>query len=49
MKNRLMKKGDSIIRILDTKENEVFVIDCVKKTMPVWCNKSFVSDYEICF
>jgi len=48
MKNKLMKKGDCIIRVLDEKENKVFIIDCIKKTMPCWCDKSFISDYEIC-
>ena len=48
MKNKLMKKDDRIIRILDIKENRVLIIDCIKKTMPVWCDESFISDYEIC-
>lgn len=44
-----MKKGDSIIRILDEKGSEVIIIDCIKKTMPVWYDKDFISGYEICF
>ena len=48
MKNELMKKEDSIIRILDEKEDKVLIIDCIKKTMPIWCTASFLSDYELC-
>ena len=48
MKNKLMKKEDSIIRVLDEKENRVLVIDCIKKTMPYWCDISFLDGYEIC-
>lgn len=44
-----MKKEDSIIRILDAKENKALIIECMKKTMPVWCDMSFLDDYEICF
>ena len=49
MKNNLLKKQNSIIRILDKKEDKILIIDCIKKTMPVWCDKSFLCDYEICF
>ncbi len=48
MKNKLMKKENLIIRVLDEKGNKVLIIDCIKKTMPVWCDESFISDYEIC-
>lgn len=48
MKNSLMRKDDSIIRILDIKDDKIFVIDCIKKTMPKWYDISFVSEYEKC-
>ena len=48
MKNSLMKKDDSIIRILDIKDDKIFVIDCIKKTMPKWYDISFISGYEKC-
>lgn len=44
-----MKKGNCIIRVLDEKDSMVFVIDCIKKTMPYWCNLSLLSDFEICY
>ena len=43
-----MKKDDSIIRILDIKDDKIFVIDCIKKTMPKWYDISFISGYEKC-
>ena len=48
MKNKLMKKEGNVIRILEEKDDKVFIIDCIKKTMPYWCNLSSLSDFEIC-
>ena len=48
MKNKMMKKENSIIRILDVRENKVLIIDCIKKTMPVWIDKTVLNDYELC-
>ena len=48
MKNKLMKKENNIIRILDIKEDKVLVIDYIKKTMPVWIDKTVLNDYELC-
>lgn len=36
MRNKLIKHGNSIYRILDVKDNLIFVIDCIKCTMPKW-------------
>ena len=44
-----MKNGDIIIRILEEKDDRVFVIDCVNKTMPEWCDKSLLLEYQNCF
>ena len=49
MKNELMKKEDSIIRVLEEKDDKVFIIDCIKKTMPYWCDATGLSDFEICY
>lgn len=35
-KNELIKSDGMILRVLKARENEAFVIDCVKRTMPVW-------------
>lgn len=36
MKNDLYFKDDSIVRVLDVKENRALMIDCVRRTMPQW-------------
>lgn len=47
-KNSLMKSGNQIYRILEVKEDTVFVIDCVKRTMPKWMEKDKFSDCIEC-
>lgn len=32
----LLRKDDRIIRVLEMKPDRVLVIDCIKRTMPVW-------------
>lgn len=45
-KNSLWKSGEQIIRVLDVKNEKVFVIDCVKRTMPYWVIVDSLSGYE---
>lgn len=47
-KNSLLKKDESIIRILDIKNEKIFTIDCVKRTMPRWINQSELNSYSCC-
>ena len=47
-KNELLKKDDNIIRVFETKDENVFIIDCIKKTMPKWVSASSIADYEKC-
>lgn len=47
-KNSLWKSGEQIYRILEVKEDTVFVIDCVKRTMPKWMGKDTISDCIEC-
>lgn len=47
-KNSLWKSGEQIYRILEVKEDTVFVIDCVKRTMPKWIGKDKFSDCIEC-
>ena len=35
-KNQLLQNNTQLIRVLDMEADRVFVIDCIKKTMPVW-------------
>lgn len=45
-KNSLWKSREQIIRVLDVKNEKVFVIDCVKRTMPYWVIADSLSGYE---
>lgn len=47
-KNELLRKDDTIIRILDFREDEVFVIQCVSQTMPMWIKASALELYQKC-
>lgn len=48
MKNNLYKSNDTIIRVLDVEEEEVLIIDCLKKTMPKWVVLDEKSSLEEC-
>lgn len=45
---KLMRKDNQIIRVLKLKDEKVLVIDCVKRTMPVWIAKTLLNDYVDC-
>lgn len=47
-KNSLWKSGEKIFRVLEVKNEKVFVIDCVKRTMPYWVITDSLSGYEGC-
>lgn len=47
-KNQLLKNDGTIYRVLAVEMDEVFLIDCVKKTMPKWHKLSEVAGYEGC-
>ena len=45
---KLMKNKEQIIRILQEQGEKVLVIDCIKRTMPKWIEKSLLQDYTDC-
>ena len=45
-KNSLWKSREQIIRVLDVKNEKIFVIDCVKRAMPYWVITDSLSGYE---
>lgn len=47
-RNHLLRQGKSIVRILEVQDEKVFVIDCVKKSMPKWVLLSSLCDYADC-
>ena len=48
MKNKLLRHGDGIIRILKATDNRFFIVDCIKKSMPRWIDKADISNYTEC-
>ena len=47
-KNQLIKWDGIIYRILAVEEENVLLIDCIKKTMPKWYGLDEISEYEVC-
>ena len=44
----LLRSGDSILRVLEIQQDRVLVIDCIKRTMPVWVERTALSSYSEC-
>ena len=44
-KHDLLQSGDSIIRVLDVRDDRILVIDCLKQTMPVWVESELLESY----
>ena len=44
----LLRSGDSIIRALEVQGDRVLVIDCTKRTMPVWVELDTLESYSEC-
>ena len=44
-KNSLLRKGKQIIRVLEIHTEQVFIIDCVKRTIPKWVDISSLCEY----
>lgn len=47
-KNQLIKHRGTIYRILALDNEEVLLIDCIRKTMPKWYKLDAVDGYEVC-
>lgn len=45
MLNELRKKDDTVLRILCKDENDVLVVNCTKKTMPIWISEADICSY----
>ena len=48
MQCEIIKKDNNIYRILDSNDDYVFVIDCVKRTMPKWIKADEIENYDRC-
>lgn len=47
-KNDLLKFKNGIVKILETIEDKVLVIDCIKRTVPKWYEISELKECKIC-
>lgn len=47
-KNDLFRCKNDIFRVLEVSQNDIFVINCTRQTMPQWCDLAMFSDYRIC-
>ena len=47
-KHDLLKDGNRIIRVLEIKPDKILVIDCIKKTMPVWVDSLTLDSFSSC-
>ena len=47
-KNMLLRSDDTIFRVIDVRNDNVFLIDCIKRTMPEWADLSTVLCLEPC-
>ena len=46
--NELLKHGEALVRVLDSKDGQVFIVDCRNKTMPKWVDVDWLSGYTAC-
>lgn len=44
----LLRNGDGIIRVLEIQQDRVLIIDCIKRTMPVWVKMVALESYSAC-
>ena len=47
-KNQLIKRNGTVYRVLAVEEDEVLLIDCMKKIMPKWHELGEIAGYEVC-
>ncbi len=44
----LLRSGDTIIRVLEVQGDRILVIDCIKRTMPIWVEAVALEVYSEC-
>ncbi len=47
-KHDLLKDGNNIIRVLEIQLDKTLIIDCIKRTMPVWVESSALDSFSGC-
>ena len=48
MLNRLFIRDNQLLRVLKERDNDVLVIDCIKKNMPYWIDKKSLNSFVEC-
>lgn len=44
----LLRHEETIVRVLEIKSDTILIIDCIKKTMPVWVKPSVLDSFSSC-
>lgn len=44
----LMKNEVKVIRILESQEDRILIVNCAQKSMPMWISKTGLSDFSTC-
>ena len=47
-KHDLLKDGNNTIRVLAIQPDKILMINCVKRTMPVWVKSSALESFSVC-
>jgi len=47
-KYNLLRSGDRFLRVLEIRDDKILVIDCIKRTMPVWIKREALENYREC-
>lgn len=47
-KHDLLSNEESIVRVLEVEPNKMLIIDCIKRTMPVWVESSVLESFHVC-
>ena len=47
-KHDLLKDGNNTIRVLEIRHDKILMINCVKRTMPVWVKSSALESFSVC-
>ena len=47
MLNKIYKKDNNIFRVLKIEDNKLLIIDCVKRSFPIWVDNNFLDGFEV--
>ena len=47
MLNKIYRKDNSIFRVLKVDDNKLLIIDCIKRSFPIWVDYNFLDNFEV--